>query len=762
VKTPTARSATIETQTATVFMAASLTRPPGDGARGLPGTRAVPEAYWVRAPRTRPCRRAPRSGPIDSQKPPSPPRVAAPSRPPVTVAAVLLLTLALVAAACSHDDGARVGASTAASPGSEASSVPAPARSGQLAIRPAGYRLPAPIERAVAVRDGQRVLIAGGLDTSGTTVGGVFALDPASGKLTSLGSLPSPVHDAAGAMIGGRLLVFGGGSAAGTDLVQSFDPATGAGQVAGHLPVVLSDLSAVAIGPTVYLVGGYDGSAPRREIYATTDGARFRLVARLPLGLRYPAVAASGGTIVVAGGQGPHGLSSAVYGVDPGTGSVHRIASLPTAVAHAAAFATQGVTYVVGGRDAADTPVDRVWRLEPGATKLAAVRRLPVATSDAAVAAAGGGTLLIGGATGAGAATSAQVLRATVGTGAAPSAGASPSPGPTPLPSVSAAATSAAARARPFAGLLLIADRGNDRLLVMNARKRIVWTYPSPSLPAPRFRFYFPDDAFFVHGGHAILINEEENDLLAEIAYPSGRTLWTYGHAGVAGSSPGYVHQPDDLYPMPGGGVVVADAKNCRILFLDAAGRVDHQIGSTGNCTPAMPRTVGYPNGDTPLRNGHLLVSELNGARVSEVTRTGRIIWSHQIPGVVEPSDPQRLADGTFMVASYARPGAVIRFDMSGNVLWSYHPSGGPGMLDHPSLAIPLPNGLVAVNDDYRHRVVLIDPKTNRIVWQYGTGTAGSGPGQLAFPDGMDLMLPGNVLPLHVDFASKVVKAGRP
>ena len=38
-------------------------------------------------------------------------------------------------------------------------------------------------------------------------------------------------------------------------------------------------------------------------------------------------------------------------------------------------------------------------------------------------------------------------------------------------------------------------------------------------------------------GGHAILVNEEENNLLAEIAYPSGTTLWTYGHAGVGGSA---------------------------------------------------------------------------------------------------------------------------------------------------------------------------------------------------------------------------------
>jgi hypothetical protein len=71
-------------------------------------------------------------------------------------------------------------------------------------------------------------------------------------------------------------------------------------------------------------------------------------------------------------------------------------------------------------------------------------------------------------------------------------------------------------------------------------------------------------------------------------------------------------------------------------------------------------------------------------------------------------------------------------------------------------------NGLVAVVDDYHHRVVIIDPVTDTIVWQYGTGVAGSGRGQLAFPDGLDLLLPGNVIPLHVDFPSTVTRPGRP
>ena len=109
---------------------------------------------------------------------------------------------------------------------------------------------------------------------------------------------------------------------------------------------------------------------------------------------------------------------------------------------------------------------------------------------------------------------------------------------------------------------------------------------------------------------------------------------------------------------------------------------------------------------------------------------------SHQIPGVSVPSDPQRLADGTYLAASYVSPGAVVRFDRTGKVLWTYRPISGPGVLDHPSLAAPLPNGLIAINDDYNHRVVLVDPKTDRIVWQYGTGVAGAGSDSCPIPTG--------------------------
>jgi hypothetical protein len=83
----------------------------------------------------------------------------------------------------------------------------------------------------------------------------------------------------------------------------------------------------------------------------------------------------------------------------------------------------------------------------------------------------------------------------------------------------------------------------------------------------------------------------------------------------------------------------------------------------------------------------------------------------------------------------------VLIIDRRGRVLWRYGPAYGPGRLDHPSLAMPLPNGNIAVNDDNRDRVVVIEPRRKRIVWQYGhTDISGTAAGYLNTPDGMDFV----------------------
>ena len=54
------------------------------------------------------------------------------------------------------------------------------------------------------------------------------------------------------------------------------------------------------------------------------------------------------------------------------------------------------------------------------------------------------------------------------------------------------------------------------------------------------------------------------------------------------------------------------------------------------------------------------------------------------------------------------------------------------------------------VNDDYRDRMVAIDPTHLQIVWQYGlTDTSGTAPGLLSIPDGFDLLLANGTTPTH-------------
>ncbi len=604
------------------------------------------------------------------------------------------------------------------------------ATTGQLRLVASLARpLPVPISAEVVVSQARNLLVVGGLDGAGTSASGIFRLDPQTGQLGSAGSLPQPLHDAAGATLGNRLLVFGGGDATSTDAVESFGPGQTALPV-GHLPTARSDLNALAFGGRAYVLGGYDGHTPSPAVLETSDGQRFSQVARLPVPVRYPATAALGNTIYVFGGELANGhQTAAIQAIDVATGRATVVGHLPRALAHASAVVLDGRIYLLGG-SVGGTATDAILGFTPANMSTNPAGHLPIAVSNAAAATLGGVSYLVGG-IGLHGAPLADVVSLRLAKAQPP-----PRPATAKGPEV-------------FPGHLLIADRGNNRLLLVNPQKKILWSYPGPGRPAPAGGFYFPDDAFFTHHGTSIISNEEQNETIVQIAFPSGKLTWSYGHPRTAGATSGFLHEPDDAYLLKDGTITVADAQNCRIQFLSPNGRPLSQIGTTGSCIHNPPQSLGSPNGDTPLANGDVLVSEVNGSYVDEFTRTGKLIWSLKLP-IAYPSDPQQLGPDRYLIADYSRPGGIYEFDRSGRILWSYHPASGNGMLDHPSLAERLPNGLIATNDDYRDRVVLINPKTKRIVWQYGrTDQPGTGPDHLNTPDGFDLLEPGGVTPTH-------------
>jgi outer membrane protein assembly factor BamB len=197
------------------------------------------------------------------------------------------------------------------------------------------------------------------------------------------------------------------------------------------------------------------------------------------------------------------------------------------------------------------------------------------------------------------------------------------------------------------------------------------------------------------------------------------------------------------------GQVTIADAYNCRVLFINPEKTISTQIGTNGVCQHNPPTQVGSPNGDTPLANGDVLISEINGSWVSEYTPTGHLVWTLKLP-VGYPSDAQQIGPDLYLISDYSHPGAIVEFTREGKIVYRYQPPSGPGELNQPSLTELLPSGVFMTNDDYRNRMVAIDPATQALVWQYGvTDTPGTAPGMLNTPDGFDLLLPNGTTPTH-------------
>ena len=267
----------------------------------------------------------------------------------------------------------------------------------------------------------------------------------------------------------------------------------------------------------------------------------------------------------------------------------------------------------------------------------------------------------------------------------------------------------------------------------------VVWRFPRAG-SLPRGQAFAADDAFISPDGGSIVANDESHEVVDRIDIASGKVVWQYGRYDRAGSGRGMLHTPDDGYPLANGNITIADIRNCRIIEVRPTKQIVREWGRTGTCIHRPPVTYAQPNGDTPLPDGGMLITEITGSHIVRLNRAGHVLFDIRAP-VRYPSDAQLDAQGNVIVVDYSNPGAVLKLSPTGRVLWRYRPRSGSGRLDHPSLAVPLANGLIALNDDNRHRVVIIDPRTNRIVWQYGrTDRPSRAVGSLRVPDGIDFV----------------------
>lgn len=272
--------------------------------------------------------------------------------------------------------------------------VPSP-HAARIIIARSEIRLPSPRSRAVALAFGSAILLCGGLASDGTTSASIVSIDLLTARASVVGALAAPVHDAGGAVLDGSGFIFGGGALAPSNVAQRVN-ASAAASIVGALPVSRADLASVAVDRELIVVGGGTPARDDDRVIATTDGHTFRLVARLVVGVRYPAVAVVGGTVYVIGGTTNLGDSDLIQAVDPRSGKTRIVGHLRHGLSHASAFVVGGQLLVAGGR-AGGLAQDAVWRYDPARGTATAVGRLPYRVSDMASVEVGGIAYLIGG-----------------------------------------------------------------------------------------------------------------------------------------------------------------------------------------------------------------------------------------------------------------------------------------------------------------------------------------------------------------------------
>lgn len=266
----------------------------------------------------------------------------------------------------------------------------------RLAYRPL-YALAAPLrDPAYAPLGGSRFVMLGGLDAADVSADGIEVADLH--HVLHTATLPGPQHDAQGALLDGKVYVFGGGDTTELDHILSYDPGSGAVTPAGTLLAPQSDVAVTEAGGVGYIVGGFDGTTYLNTIVTWHPGAGPTVVGRLPVGLRYAAVAVADGGLLVIGGSTPAAASDLVYRFDLTTHRVRTLGRLAHPVTHGEAATLGGFVYLIGGRgDSLDAQTAAIYAIDPRTGRVRPAGQLPHPTSDAAALTIGGAIVVAGG-----------------------------------------------------------------------------------------------------------------------------------------------------------------------------------------------------------------------------------------------------------------------------------------------------------------------------------------------------------------------------
>jgi hypothetical protein len=192
--------------------------------------------------------------------------------------------------------------------------------------------------------------------------------------------------------------------------------------------------------------------------------------------------------------------------------------------------------------------------------------------------------------------------------------------------------------------LVLIADQANQRVIVVDRQKRLLWQYGTTGVSGngPN-QLNNPNSAQLLDNGD-VLISDESNNRAIEV-----NTDGTIVHTYTAGGTLNGVAFASRL---ANGDTLITDSNNNRIVEVDAQ---DHIVWQYATNTMAGSNPNPLPTRAVQLRNGDILISDQFNQRVIEINRNKQIVFQQGQLNVAGsgfnrlngPYDAKRIGDFT-------------------------------------------------------------------------------------------------------------------
>lgn len=168
--------------------------------------------------------------------------------------------------------------------------------------------------------------------------------------------------------------------------------------------------------------------------------------------------------------------------------------------------------------------------------------------------------------------------------------------------------------------MVLITDQGRNRVIkIIKVDKKIVWQYGDETEGNGFNQLKGPADAIAIPDSGLILICDKGNDRVILVRESNKAVVWSYG--------PGELVDPVDVeYNAQTQEILITDFGSHRVIKVDRfTSQITWQFGV--GVADSLSSGLNAPTDADFLPNGHILISDAGNERLIEVDQSGQIVW---------------------------------------------------------------------------------------------------------------------------------------